>query len=145
MSKDDSKCIADEAQVVEAFISFLPPSSTAAASAVGGAMLQRLRDMRTALEGSSWFSKHEAVGSSLLFVYDQAAVRVWGGEAEQGASSAAGANVWMIDFAHTHEAPPSSEPLSHRECSPGSPQGDGYLTGLDHLISVWERVLEDLS
>lgn len=114
------------------------------------------------------------VGSSLLFVYDQGAVPGpaeesllgWqqAGKEDLGAAGRTmgpplGANVWMIDFAHTHPAPLSTAPLAHREPTHGSasatvaamggginpPPGDGYLTGLDNLIIVWERALQQIA
>ena len=133
VTKEESKSICDEAGVRAALATFVAGQSEAAA--VGGAMLQRLRELRAALGASAWFRSHELVGSSLLFVYDQATEE----SAVEGGGDTCGAGVWMIDFAHTHA---SATPLSHFSPWGEGGSGDGYLTGLDNLISIWETLLQ---
>ena len=134
VTKEESKSICDEAGVRAALTTFVAGQSEAAA--VGGAMLQRLRELRAVLGASAWFRSHEVVGSSLLFVYDQAAAVV---ATAEGGCGTCGAGVWMIDFAHTHA---SATPLSHLSPRGEGSSGDGYLTGLDNLISIWETLLQ---
>ncbi len=91
------------------------------------------------------------MGTSLLFVYDAAS--------PSGATSAAAAagrdvgvdgeedgdarffpvEVRMIDFAKTTRLPDGAE-LSHRAPWVHGNREDGYLTGLDSIISVFEAV-----
>lgn len=131
VTKEACKSISDKAQVRAALATFM--GGGRGGEAVGRPMLLRLRELRAALGASAWFRSHELVGSSLLFVYDQAETAEGGGPC--------GAGVWMIDFAHTHA---SATSLSH--LSPWGGEGtsseDGYLTGLDNLISIWESLLQ---
>uniref|UniRef100_A0A8C4Q1N9 Kinase n=1 Tax=Eptatretus burgeri TaxID=7764 RepID=A0A8C4Q1N9_EPTBU len=87
--------------------------------------LMRLRAMRDTLEISPFFQAHEVVGSSLLFVHD----------------SRDQAKVWMIDFGKTR-AMPVGQRLSHRKAWQEGNREDGYLTGLDHLITIIEDMLQ---
>ena len=60
----------------------------------------------------------QLIGSSLLVMYDNCDC----------------ANVWMIDFAKTLSVP--DHILTHRDVwRPGNHE-DGYLTGLDNLVTV---------
>ncbi|KAK2912464.1 inositol-trisphosphate 3-kinase Cb [Channa argus] len=81
--------------------------------------LQRLEELRSALEQSQFFRTHEVVGSSLLFVHD----------------ASGKARVWMIDFGKTV---PLLEPhtLDHRSPWVEGNREDGYLWGLDNLIDI---------
>ncbi|CAL8353590.1 unnamed protein product [Lota lota] len=86
--------------------------------------LQRLQELRSVLEKSEFFSTHEVVGSSLLFVHD----------------ATGKARVWMIDFGKT--APlPSPLTLDHRTPWKEGNREDGYLWGLDNLIDVFNTML----
>ena len=97
---------------------------------VHAAFVAQLRELRTALEGSEWFGRHEVVGSSLLFVYD----------GEGGASPAASASVKMIDFAKTAAVAEGAPRLSHRAQWVVGNREDGYMTGLDSLLATWESL-----
>ena len=62
---------------------------------------------------------HEFIGSSLFLSYDQFKV-----------------GVWLIDFAKTVPLPSHIERLTHRQkWAPGNFE-DGFLFGLDNLITV---------
>ena len=85
--------------------------------------LQRLKAIRGVLESSPFFRTHEVIGSSLLFVHD-AQLNV---------------NVWMIDFAKTMPVEDGIE-LTHRAIWQEGNHEDGYLFGLDNMISIWSDV-----
>ncbi|XP_067831253.1 inositol-trisphosphate 3-kinase C-like [Heptranchias perlo] len=87
--------------------------------------LTRLKEVRTALEGSEFFKTHEVVGSSLLFVHDKTEL----------------AKVWMIDFGKTVLLP-DRETLNHRVAWVEGNREDGYLWGLDNLINIINKMLE---
>ncbi|XP_029026135.1 inositol-trisphosphate 3-kinase Cb [Betta splendens] len=86
--------------------------------------LQRLEELRSALEQSSFFRTHEVVGSSLLFVHD----------------TSGKARVWMIDFGKT-VALPDPQTLDHRSPWVEGNREDGYLWGLDNLIDIFSSML----
>ena len=65
----------------------------------------------------------QVVGSSLLFVYDSS-----------GQSS-----VHMIDFGKTVEVHPGIQ-VDHRTPWEEGNHEDGYLWGLDNLISMWREL-----
>ncbi|XP_065832744.1 inositol-trisphosphate 3-kinase B-like [Oscarella lobularis] len=79
-------------------------------------IIDRLHQLRTALEQSPFFQQHEVIGSSLLFVCD----------------TIGNAGVWMIDFGKTT--------ANRNEVTDPRNRGDGYLFGLDNLIGVWESI-----
>ncbi|KAM9317937.1 inositol-trisphosphate 3-kinase Cb [Pholidichthys leucotaenia] len=86
--------------------------------------LQRLEELRTALEQSHFFRTHEVVGSSLLFVHD----------------ASGKAKVWMIDFGKTVPLP-APHTLDHRSPWVEGNREDGYLWGLDNLIDIFSSML----
>lgn len=86
--------------------------------------LQRLEELRSALEQSHFFRSHEVVGSSLLFVHD----------------ASGKARVWMIDFGKTVPLP-APRTLDHRTPWVEGNREDGYLWGLDNLIDIFSSML----
>jgi 1D-myo-inositol-triphosphate 3-kinase len=90
---------------------------------------QQLRDLRSTLEGCEVFRTHAFIRSSLLFVYDGATNK---------------ASIRMIDLARVSQptkADGGHMSLDHRATwEPGNHE-DGYLTGIDNMIEVFEGLL----
>lgn len=76
--------------------------------------MNRLREINLLCRRSEFFKEHNMVGSSLLLVNDET-----------------NANIWMIDFAKTTRVE------SNNIKSSGE---NGYLTGLNNLVSFIENV-----
>jgi len=92
--------------------------------AIASDILRRLEHIDAGLRRSPLFSKHEFIGSTLLFVADK-----------HGRSG-----VWMIDFGVTIE---HEEALRHDiDWEPGNRE-DGYLIGLASLIRQWRRLVAE--
>lgn len=115
---EKAKKIGSRAEVEDCFRQFLAGRADCWAE-----MLGRLKELRETLDASEWFAAHELVGSSILFSFDMAK------------NGKAACGVWIIDLAH---ALPSETKLSHRADWVEGNHEEGYLTGLDNLISVWE-------
>ncbi|XP_065662163.1 inositol-trisphosphate 3-kinase B isoform X3 [Hydra vulgaris] len=86
--------------------------------------LQRLKAIRTTLECSEFFKKHEMIGSSLLFVHDETDT----------------ASIWMIDFGKTNLLDVGVSINHNSEWILGNRE-DGYLIGLDNIINIWSNML----
>lgn len=101
--------------------------------------LQQLRELRTTLEGDEVFRTHTFIRTSLLFVYDAQSNEVL---------------IRLIDLPHTTEAravgndgqPGELLRLDHRIAWDEDPWNgnheDGYLTGLDNIIAIFEELLK---
>ncbi|XP_002734568.2 uncharacterized protein LOC100374225 [Saccoglossus kowalevskii] len=87
--------------------------------------IRRLKAIRATLEASPFFSSHEVIGSSLLFVHDK-----------NGKAS-----VWMIDFGKTVPLP-EGDSNDHRTPWIEGNREDGYLFGLDNLIDIWSCMVK---
>lgn len=87
--------------------------------------IQRLKAIRATLHKSDFFQTHEVIGSSLLFVHDRTQ-----------------ASVWLIDFAKTIQLPTNTEITHSNNWSVGNHE-DGYLIGINNLISIFEDLLND--
>ncbi|KDR18794.1 hypothetical protein L798_06475, partial [Zootermopsis nevadensis] len=86
--------------------------------------IQRLKAIKATLEVSDFFTSHEVIGSSLLFVHDKT-----------------NANVWLIDFAKTLVLP-NGMSISHSLKWVVGNHEDGYLIGLNNLISIFTEMHE---
>ncbi|KRJ97978.1 uncharacterized protein Dyak_GE18870, isoform B [Drosophila yakuba] len=114
--KDLKTCRSSEqiAQTIEQFL--------AARRSVQKELLKRLKHMRLVIEQSSFFARHEIIGSSIFIVYDDDRV-----------------GVWLIDFAKCRELPPQVR-VDHRSAwTPGNRE-EGLLRGMDELIRSFEEV-----
>ena len=111
---------------------------TQTAPAVRAAFTDRLEELRSVLEGSAseWFQEHEVVSSSLLFVFEGDR------HAREQSHRMQTAGVHMIDFAKTTPIPEELDLLTHRTPWEAGNHEDGYLLGLDSLISTWRQTLD---
>lgn len=89
--------------------------------------IQRLKAIKATLEVSDFFTTHEVIGSSLLFVHDKT-----------------NANVWLIDFAKTLVLP-NGMSITHSSKWVVGNHEDGYLIGLNNLISIFTEMHETLA
>ncbi|XP_043272237.1 inositol-trisphosphate 3-kinase homolog isoform X2 [Venturia canescens] len=85
-------------------------------------LLDRLRDIRRRVESSKYFQTHEIIGSSIFMIYDEEKV-----------------GVWLIDFAKTYKVS-EGQTLTHRAQWKEGNHEEGFLFGLDNLISIIEEV-----
>jgi len=113
----DLKTTKTESEVGTIMSKFLPENPT-----LRSQLLNRLSDIRDALESSEFFQTHEIIGSSVLLIHD---------------SQRAGA--WLIDFAKTIPSPVGR--LSHRAKWQMGNHEDGYLCGMDSLIRVVDSAM----
>lgn len=86
-------------------------------------ILNRLKVLRQYFKNSPFFQRHEIIGSSLLLIY-----------------TADRAGVWMIDFAKTMPIPEQIQINHYSPWSLGNHE-DGYLFGLDNLISIMTNIV----
>nr|CAD7260802.1 unnamed protein product [Timema shepardi] len=118
-SSKDFKTTKNREQVMDAFRDFIEGFSHA-----GPKYIQRLKAIKATLEVSDFFSTHEVIGSSLLFVHD-----------------VTNANVWMIDFAKTLVLPNGTK-IDHGSKWTVGNHEDGYLIGINNLISIFSDMLQ---
>ncbi|XP_029032959.1 inositol-trisphosphate 3-kinase homolog isoform X2 [Osmia bicornis bicornis] len=85
-------------------------------------LLARLKSLRSKIEASEYFKTHEIIGSSIFMIYDNDKV-----------------GVWLIDFAKTQSLP-NGQRVTHREPWEQGNHEEGFLFGLDNLISTIEEV-----
>ncbi|XP_065157998.1 inositol-trisphosphate 3-kinase C isoform X2 [Atheta coriaria] len=86
--------------------------------------IQRLKAIKATLEASPFFSSHEVIGSSLLFVHDRF-----------------NANVWLIDFAKTVRLPEDTL-IDHKSKWKVGNHEDGYLIGIDNIIATFATIVD---
>uniref|UniRef100_A0A4X2KLK0 Kinase n=1 Tax=Vombatus ursinus TaxID=29139 RepID=A0A4X2KLK0_VOMUR len=126
IKKADGSCSTDfkttrsREQVVRVFAEFVEDDAE-----VLRKYLNRLQQIRDTLSVSEFFRRHEVIGSSLLFVHDH--------------SRRTG--VWLIDFGKTTQLP-DGQTLDHRRPWEEGNREDGYLLGLDNLISILASLAE---
>ncbi|XP_015834904.1 inositol-trisphosphate 3-kinase A isoform X1 [Tribolium castaneum] len=118
-SSKDFKTTKSKEQIMKAFQDFTEGFPHAVPK-----YIQRLKAIKATLETSSFFSNHEVIGSSLLFVHDRY-----------------NANVWLIDFAKTIKLPENVK-ISHSSKWKVGNHEDGYLIGVNNLISIFMTMLE---
>ncbi|XP_067239574.1 inositol-trisphosphate 3-kinase A [Chanodichthys erythropterus] len=109
-----------EAQVTETLLSF-----TRRQVHILEAYESRLQALSEALKESTFFYKHEIIGSSLLFVHD----------------CSSKANIWMIDFGKTIPTPEDVQ-LRHDVPWVEGNREDGYLIGLTSLTSLLREAIK---
>jgi len=125
----------DEGKIKKCMADFLQQSKMLAK-----AVLIKLERMRSALERSDYFKGQVFVRSSILITYDYDIFvehNKTGGTPEDFISMTGPIplEVKMIDFAQSHPTP-NGEKLTHRApWTPGNHE-DGYLTGMDSLITL---------
>uniref|UniRef100_A0A453YUX6 Kinase n=1 Tax=Anopheles gambiae TaxID=7165 RepID=A0A453YUX6_ANOGA len=85
-------------------------------------ILKRLRQMRTLIEKSEFFQRHQVLGSSVFIVYDDHQV-----------------GVWLIDFAKALPLPLGTKVTHRRRWQMGNCE-EGLLHGFDELIRTMEAV-----
>ncbi|XP_023954176.1 inositol-trisphosphate 3-kinase A isoform X1 [Bicyclus anynana] len=119
-SSKDFKTTKTRDQIVEAFKDFTASIPTAVPR-----YLERLKSIRATLIESNFFRTHELIGSSLLFVHDKRK-----------------ASIWMIDFAKTVPVPDGTN-IDHNSAWKVNNHEDGYLIGIDNLISIFESLIKD--
>ncbi|XP_074874028.1 inositol-trisphosphate 3-kinase C [Carettochelys insculpta] len=108
-------------EVVAALADFVDSDRSILTSYLG-----RLTELRRALEESEFFKTHEVVGSSLLFIHDRTGL----------------AKVWMIDFGKTVPLA-AGQTLTHRLPWVEGNREDGYLWGLDNLITIFSTMVQE--
>ncbi|GLH15433.1 Kinase [Gryllus bimaculatus] len=113
-SSKDFKTTKSRSQVMTAFQDFTEGFPHAVPK-----YIQRLKDIRATLEQSEFFSSHEVIGSSLLFVHDRH-----------------NASVWLIDFAKTLVLP-SGIKIDHSSHWVVGNHEDGYLIGINNIIEIF--------
>ncbi|GLV35554.1 Inositol 145-triphosphate kinase 2 [Carabus blaptoides fortunei] len=118
-SSKDFKTTKSREQITEAFKDFTEGFPHAIPK-----YIQRLKAIKATLETSDFFKTHEVIGSSLLFVHDRY-----------------NANVWLIDFAKTLILP-SDIDIDHISKWNVGNHEDGYLIGINNLISIFMTMLE---
>jgi len=84
-------------------------------------LIERLKELMSKFENSSFFKNHEVIGSSLLIIHNQN-----------------NAGVWMIDFAKTVPTPDGIT-IDHKSNWRLGNHEDGYLFGLQNLILILEE------
>lgn len=90
-------------------------------------LLERLKQIRSVIEKSKFFQRHEIVGSSIFIVFDE---------------DHAGA--WLIDFAKSRELGGNIKIDHRRPWIPGNCE-EGLLFGIDELIKIFEEILKEQS
>lgn len=113
----DLKTVKTHANVLETMKRFLGERSD-----VKKKLLEKLIDLRCKIEQSEYFLTHEVIGSSIFMIYDDDKV-----------------GVWLIDFAKTFKVPNGMK-LTHRSDWQKGNHEEGFLLGLDNLISLFEEI-----
>ncbi|XP_058815794.1 inositol-trisphosphate 3-kinase A-like isoform X2 [Topomyia yanbarensis] len=85
-------------------------------------ILKRLKQMRTMIQKSEFFQRHQVIGSSIFIVYDNHKV-----------------GVWLIDFAKALPLPEGVKVDHRRRWALGNCE-EGLLYGFDELIHTFEDV-----
>ncbi|CAN7990091.1 unnamed protein product [Ixodes hexagonus] len=110
---NDLKLVKTREEVIDVMQKFLGNQGV-----IHNQVIDRLLSLRRKIESSEFLMSHEVIGSSLLIIHDGKK-----------------AGVWMIDFAKTIPLPEGIS-VNHRDPWVLGNHEDGYLMGLDNLISV---------
>jgi len=112
ISSRDYKTTREIHQIKQIFDNYVPDKK------IRHMYLERVRLIKTLCEQSDFFSSHELIGSSLLFVHDEES-----------------AGVWMIDFEKTRRVE-GELLITHQKDWDLINHEDGYLTGLDSVLEI---------
>ena len=115
------KCDAEIRKVFRAYLAHVAPEA-GARRGVLKQIVRRLESLETALSTSTFFKRHEMIGSSLLFVSD-----------------ATRAGVWLIDLAKCLPLPTDIEVTHTRPWSEGNHE-DGWLFGFANILKTWREL-----
>ena len=128
-TEDDLWKTRNEPDVRAALAAFLPTERAARPAEVAACILRDLQGLQRDLPASPIFRRHEFIGSTLLFVADDASGR--GG-------------VYMLDFGITTPLADGAE-LRHDVPWEEGNHEDGYMTGVTNLSRIWGEVAGSIS
>ncbi|XP_017485346.1 PREDICTED: inositol-trisphosphate 3-kinase A [Rhagoletis zephyria] len=113
----DLKTVRNSDQITQTIEQFL-----GAKRSITKELIKRLKHLRSVMEKSAFFQRHEVVGSSIFIVYDDDKV-----------------GAWLIDFAKSRPLP-AGVSVNHRApWVPGNCE-EGLLKGMDELINAFDNV-----
>jgi len=118
-STKDFKSVKMKNQVEAIFTQFSDQKSTTEQ------YLERLKLIKSLCYTSPFFSRHEMIGSSLLFIHDDHK-----------------ASIWMIDFEKSTPVP-LNQAITHSVPWEHGTREDGYLIGLNSLISIFQDLADN--
>jgi len=132
------RLVATREQVRETLAKYLQRRRTLLTSFLG-----QLRELRTTLEGCDVFNQHSFIRTSLLFVYDGATNDTTIRMIDLARATPIAKDEAAVDIGGGDVEVVRPRRLSHRATwVPGSKE-DGYLTGVDNMIDIFETLLAD--
>lgn len=116
----DLKTVKSDSEVYETIAQFLCDKKHLTKD-----LLERLKQIRTYIEKSTFFKRHEIVGSSIFIVYDEDHI-----------------GAWLIDFAKSRKLDENVHVNHRASWIPGNCE-EGLLYGVDQLITIFEDISLD--